>query len=150
MNYKRFINGTFLSVTAMSVALAFSPLVGVQSAVAAPQEVQQSDVITGTVVDESGETIIGATVVVVGGNDDPGIGHIVGVHQIFAEDLMIVLFEEHIGTFDGGLGQTLAEQLHCITMMDDEVVGPCGNADAEAKNRGYQMLHLNINTFECV
>ena len=72
MNYKRFINGTFLSVTAMSVALAFSPLVGVQSAVAAPQEVQQSDVITGTVVDESGETIIGATVVVVGGNASQG------------------------------------------------------------------------------
>jgi hypothetical protein len=35
-------------------------------------------------------------------------------------------------------------------MMDDEVVGPCGNADAEAKNRSYQMLHLDINTFECV
>ena len=88
--------------------------------------------------------------VVVGGNDDPGIGHVVGVHQIFAEDLMIVLFEELVGTFDGCFGHTLAEQLHRITMMDDEVVGPCGNADAEAKNRSYQMLHLDINTFECV
>nr|MCR4853097.1 SusC/RagA family TonB-linked outer membrane protein [Prevotella sp.] len=72
MNYKRFINGTFLSVTAMSVALAFSPLVGVQNAVAAPQELQQSDIITGTVVDETGETVIGATVIVVGGNASQG------------------------------------------------------------------------------
>ena len=53
-------------------AASFSPLIGVQSAIAAPTELQQSDVITGQVVDDTGETVIGATVVVVGGNATQG------------------------------------------------------------------------------
>ena len=88
--------------------------------------------------------------IVVGSHDNSGIGHVVGMHQIFAEDLMIVLFEELVCAFHGCIGHTLAEQLHRITMTDDEVVGPCRNADTEAKNRSNQMLHRNINTFECV
>ena len=71
MNYKRFINGTFLSAALMSLTLAFAPS-GVQVAMAAPTELQQSDVIRGQVVDEEGEAVIGATVVVVGGNTSQG------------------------------------------------------------------------------
>ena len=70
MNNKKFIKGLFLLITA-SLVVAFCPL-SVQTANAAPQEVQQSDVIKGQVVDDLGETVIGATVVVVGGNASQG------------------------------------------------------------------------------
>ena len=70
MNNKKFIKGLFLMITALLVA-AFCPL-SVQTANAAPQEVQQSDVIKGQVVDDLGETVIGATVVVIGGNASQG------------------------------------------------------------------------------
>ena len=71
MNYKRFINGTFLSAALMSLTFAFAPS-GVQVAMAAPTELQQSDVVSGQVVDEEGEAVIGATVIVVGGNASQG------------------------------------------------------------------------------
>ena len=71
MNHKKFVKGKFLSMTVIFAA-SFSPLIGVQSAIAAPTELQQSDVITGQVVDDTGETVIGATVVVVGGNATQG------------------------------------------------------------------------------
>ena len=71
MNHKKFVKGKFLSMTVIFAA-SFSPLIGVQSAFAAPTELQQSDVITGQVVDDTGETVIGATVVVVGGNATQG------------------------------------------------------------------------------
>ena len=70
MNNKKFIKGLFLLITALLV-VAFCPL-SVQTANAAPQEVQQSDVIKGQVLDDLGETVIGATVVVVGGNASQG------------------------------------------------------------------------------
>lgn len=70
MNNKKFIKGLFLLITA-SLVVAFCPL-SVQTANAAPQEVQQSDVIKGQVLDDLGETVIGATVVVVGGNASQG------------------------------------------------------------------------------
>ena len=70
MNHKKFVKGKFLSMTL--VFASFSPLVGTQSAYAAPTELQQSDVISGQVLDDTGETVIGATVVVVGGNATQG------------------------------------------------------------------------------
>ena len=70
MNHKKFVKGKFLSMTL--VFASFSPLVGIQSAYAAPTELQQSDVISGQVLDDTGETVIGATVVVVGGNATQG------------------------------------------------------------------------------
>ncbi|MBR2103235.1 MAG: TonB-dependent receptor [Prevotella sp.] len=72
MNYKQFNRGMLLSATALALALTFSPVGGVSVGYAAPQDVLQSDVISGTVVDETGETVIGATVIVVGGNASQG------------------------------------------------------------------------------
>ena len=53
-------------------AFSLNPFAGVEAS-AAPQELQQGNLITGTVVDETGETVIGATVIVVGGNASQGV-----------------------------------------------------------------------------
>ncbi len=57
MNYKQFNRGMLLSATALALALTFSPVGGVSVGYAAPQDVLQSDVISGTVVDETGGTV---------------------------------------------------------------------------------------------
>ena len=53
-------------------AFSLNPFAGVEAS-AAPQELQQGNLITGMVVDETGETVIGATVIVVGGNASQGV-----------------------------------------------------------------------------
>ncbi len=53
-------------------AFSLNPLIGMEAS-AAPQELQQGNPITGTVYDETGETVIGATVMVVGGNASQGV-----------------------------------------------------------------------------
>ena len=63
--------------------------------------------------------------IIVGGNDDFRVEEVVGMHQIFSEYLMIVLFEELVSPFNGCRGHTLTEELHNFTMMNDEIVGPC-------------------------
>lgn len=63
---------TVLPVVVACSALALSPAMTAR-ATAAPTEVaQQNSVIKGTVVDEQGEPIIGATIIVVGGNANEG------------------------------------------------------------------------------
>lgn len=68
---KQFTKRTILTVTVLIAALAFLSFFGVQT-VKAETSLQQQNAITGTVIDNHGEPIIGATVVVVGGNAAQG------------------------------------------------------------------------------
>lgn len=71
MKKKTFIKGTVLPVMVLCSAMTFSP-VGMQAAKADTQAVQQAELLKGTIVDKNGETIIGASVVIVGGNATQG------------------------------------------------------------------------------
>lgn len=51
--------------------MTFSPIL-VSKAIAEVQNVQQGELVKGTIVDETGEPIIGATVLVVGGSSTQG------------------------------------------------------------------------------
>ena len=55
---------------------------------------------------------------------------------------MIILFEEPVGTFDRRFGHTLAIQFQRFTILDDEIICPCSQTEAEAKNHRKQMLHV--------
>lgn len=72
MNYQKLLKETVMPVTIALAAFSLNPFAGVEAS-AAPQELQQGNLITGTVVDETGETVIGATVIVVGGNASQGV-----------------------------------------------------------------------------
>ena len=72
MNDLKFIKGKALPIAVLCSAMLFAPSAGMLSAHAAVQNVQQSETITGTVVDNTGEAVIGASVVVVG--SQPVIG----------------------------------------------------------------------------
>ncbi|MBQ3858216.1 SusC/RagA family TonB-linked outer membrane protein [Segatella bryantii] len=65
MNSKKLLKTTALPTVVACSALAFSPY-GVQTANAAVQIAQQANSIKGTVVDDMGEPVIGATIKVVG------------------------------------------------------------------------------------
>ena len=65
MNRRKLLKGTVLPVAVISAAMTFTPTIGVQHAFANTQQVGQS-IVRGTVVDENGLTVIGATVMVVG------------------------------------------------------------------------------------
>ncbi len=72
MNQNEFMKGKLLSVAVITAALTLCPRVGVKAAYAEPHVVQQQQTITGTVVDDKGEPIIGATVLIVGGSATQG------------------------------------------------------------------------------
>ena len=65
MNRRKMLKSTVLPVAVISAAMTFTPAIGVQHAFANTQQVGQN-IVRGTVVDENGETVIGATVMVVG------------------------------------------------------------------------------------
>jgi len=69
---QRFFKGKAIPFAVAMSALLFAPSAGVLSARAAVQDVQQEESIKGTVVDQSGETIIGASVLVVGAKTATG------------------------------------------------------------------------------
>ena len=66
MNKLRFIKGKALPFAALVSAMLFVPSAGMLSMRAAVQNVQQQETVTGNVVDNTGEAVIGASVVVVG------------------------------------------------------------------------------------
>ena len=72
MNNLKFIKGKALPFAALVSAMLFVPSAGMPSAHAAVQNVQQSESITGTVVDNTGEAVIGASVIVVGAQTTTG------------------------------------------------------------------------------
>ena len=65
MNRRKLLKGTVLPVDVIRADMTFTPAIGVQHAFANTQQVGQN-IVRGTVVDENGLTVIGATVMVVG------------------------------------------------------------------------------------
>lgn len=72
MDQNKFMKGKLLPVAVITAALTLCPRVGVNSAYAETNVVQQQQAITGTVVDDQGEPVIGATVLIVGGSATQG------------------------------------------------------------------------------
>lgn len=72
MKKRKYVNGRVLILAALFSTMTLPGHLGVQDAAAAPSELQQSGVIKGTVVDETGETVIGATIVIKGGDASKG------------------------------------------------------------------------------
>jgi hypothetical protein len=72
MNNKSLLKGTVLPVAVMCSAMTFNPVFGVISVHADTQVVQQQAGIRGNVVDDHGDPVIGATVMIVGGNASQG------------------------------------------------------------------------------
>ncbi|MBF1563430.1 MAG: carboxypeptidase-like regulatory domain-containing protein, partial [Prevotella salivae] len=71
MNNRKLIKGTLLPIAVACLALTFSPL-SILQARAAVGSLQQTSSIRGTIVDEDGEPIIGATVLVINGGKTQG------------------------------------------------------------------------------
>ncbi len=72
MKKRKYVKGRALMLTALFSLFTFAGPFGVLHATAAPNEQQQSGVIKGTVIDENGETVIGATVLVKGADTSKG------------------------------------------------------------------------------
>lgn len=65
MNQKTLFRGSVLPMAVLATALVFPPAIGLQRVQAVTQQSKQN-VLRGSIVDEKGEPIIGATVMVVG------------------------------------------------------------------------------------
>ncbi|HCN53887.1 MAG TPA: SusC/RagA family TonB-linked outer membrane protein [Prevotella sp.] len=61
-----------LRAVVLTTALTLNPFVSAMPSAASPQDVQQASQVSGTVVDDQGEPIIGATVLVVGASTSQG------------------------------------------------------------------------------
>ena len=72
MTKLKLIKGKALPIAALVSAMLFVPSTGMLSVHAAVQNVQQQETIKGTVVDQSGEAVIGASVLVVGAKTATG------------------------------------------------------------------------------
>ena len=72
MKKRKYVNGRALLLAALFSAFTLPGHVGISTATAAPLEQQQSGTIKGTVFDETGETVIGATVIIKGGDASKG------------------------------------------------------------------------------
>ena len=72
MKKRKYVNGRALLLAALFSAFTLPGHVGISTATAAPLELQQSGTIKGTVFDETGETVIGATVIIKGGDASKG------------------------------------------------------------------------------
>ena len=70
MKKRKYVLGRALLLTALFSMAILPGHPGVLSSQAATNELQQSDVIKGTVIDETGETVIGATVLIKGADAD--------------------------------------------------------------------------------
>ena len=72
MNNLKFIKGKALPFAALVSAMLLVPYTGMNPVRAAVQNVQQAESISGTVVDNTGEAVIGASVIVVGAQTTTG------------------------------------------------------------------------------
>lgn len=71
MNKNKVLKSSILPLALCLTTMTFSPIL-VSKAIAEVQNVQQGELVKGTIVDETGEPIIGATVLVVGGSATQG------------------------------------------------------------------------------
>lgn len=71
MNKNKVLKSSVLPLALCLTTMTFSPIL-VSKAIAEVQNVQQGELVKGTIVDETGEPVIGATVLVVGGSATQG------------------------------------------------------------------------------
>lgn len=71
MNKNKVLKSSVLPLALCLTTMTFSPIL-VSKAIAEVQNVQQGELVKGTVVDETGEPVIGATILVVGGSSTQG------------------------------------------------------------------------------
>lgn len=71
MNKNKVLKSSVLPLALCLTTMTFSPIL-VSKAIAEVQNVQQGELVKGTIVDETGEPIIGATVLIVGGSATQG------------------------------------------------------------------------------
>ena len=72
MNKLKFIKGKAIPFAAILSAMLFVPSAGMLSAHASVQSTQQQESVSGTVIDKTGEAVIGASVIVVGAQQTTG------------------------------------------------------------------------------
>ncbi len=72
MKKRKYVTGRALMIAALFSTFTIPGLLGTPNIMAAPMEQQQTGVINGTVVDETGETVIGATITIKGGDASKG------------------------------------------------------------------------------
>ena len=72
MKKRKYVTGRALLTAVLFSAFTIPRLLGTPTVMAAPMEQQQTGVINGTVVDETGETVIGATITIKGGDASKG------------------------------------------------------------------------------
>ena len=68
----KLISKSVLPIAMACAAMTFTPSIGVQKVRAEVHDMQQAKAIKGTIVDENGEPVIGATIVVMGGSTQQG------------------------------------------------------------------------------
>ena len=68
----KLISKSVLPIAMACAAMTFTPSIGVQKVMAEVHDMQQAKAIKGTIVDENGEPVIGATIVVMGGSTQQG------------------------------------------------------------------------------
>lgn len=71
MNKNKVLKSSVLPLALCLTTMTFSPML-VSKAIAEVQNVQQGELVKGTIVDETGEPVIGATILVVGGSSAQG------------------------------------------------------------------------------
>ena len=138
MNKRTNFRGKLLA-SCFVLGLCFAPY-GVNSVMAEPQESLQSDVISGTVVDDTGETIIGATVLIVGGDASQGtITDFDGNFTIKCKagtklQISYVGYETQIVTAQKGMRVTL--KTDAVALQGVEVVDVASEGGAVGFGRG--------------
>ena len=68
----KLISKSVLPIAMACAAMTFTPSIGVQKVRAEVHDMQQAKAIKGTIVDENGEPVIGATIIVMGGSTQQG------------------------------------------------------------------------------
>ena len=145
MNRLRFIKGKALPIAVLVSALLFVPHIGVSTAQASIQDVKQQGTITGRVIDNTGEGVIGATVQVEDGSAQGTVTDFDGNFTINVKPgtklkISYVGFESQVVAAKDGMVVTMAESSNMLNAV--EVV-------VHARGRIYYKRRRHADEMEC-
>ncbi len=123
MNRLRFIKGKALPIAVLVSALLFVPHIGVSTAQASIQDVKQQGTITGRVIDNTGEGVIGATVQVEDGSAQGTVTDFDGNFTINVKPgtklkISYVGFESQVVAAKDGMVVTMAESSNMLNAVE--------------------------------
>ncbi len=124
MNRLRFIKGKTLPMAVCISALLFVPSIGVRSVQASVQDVMQQGNITGRVIDNTGEGVIGATVQVEGGANTQGTvtdfdgNFTINVKPGTKLKISYVGYDTQVVSAQNGMVVTLAESSNMLNAVE--------------------------------